>query len=259
MLWWTLRRLRSSDAETRKRTTEKLVNSGNPKAVKVLIAALEDSNEDVRHIAEKALVRIGKVAVEPLSTSLLLRDSGRQARRHIARALAEIGDARAIQTLITICNLPAEVVRIYAEEDLVAPLIAALKDSDKQVAKNAAVALGTFCSVRAVEPLIVAYKDNDSNLSSSAEKALIKIAMVNMEVLKFILDRSKRVTGRLSIKIEGLESCYQGSHRWSKNKTDHECKLCGETGSHEWHYGWNYGSESDDAVQSCKICHYYRC
>jgi HEAT repeat protein len=43
MLWWTLRQLKSEYAETRKRAVEKLGELGNAKAVKPLIAALNNS------------------------------------------------------------------------------------------------------------------------------------------------------------------------------------------------------------------------
>jgi len=44
MLWWTLRQLRSKDAETREIAAQKLGESKDPRAVEVLAAALTDEN-----------------------------------------------------------------------------------------------------------------------------------------------------------------------------------------------------------------------
>jgi HEAT repeat protein len=68
-------------------------------AVAPLIAALEDSNGDVRKTVVGALGNIGDArAVEPLIAAL--EDSNRDARTAAAEALGRIGDARAVAPLI---------------------------------------------------------------------------------------------------------------------------------------------------------------
>ncbi len=68
----------------------------------------------------------------------------------------------------------AEELRDYHLHDprVVEPLIAALKDTDRDVRLSAAVALGKIKDPRAVEPLIVALEDSDVNVRCSAIDAL---------------------------------------------------------------------------------------
>lgn len=98
-------------------------------------------------------------------------------------ALGEIGDARAIEPLITLLNLDYLSVRLVAAEALgnfrdprtVGPLIAALKDPESAVRRRAAEALGKIGDARAVKPLIAALKDWIEDVRKEAAKALGKI------------------------------------------------------------------------------------
>ena len=73
-------------------------------------------------------------------------------RWYTARALGEIKDPRAVE-----------------------PLIAALKDTDKDVRQAAAEALGKIGDPRAVEPLIAALKDAEWHVRKAAAKALVSL------------------------------------------------------------------------------------
>lgn len=66
-----------------------------------------------------------------------------------AKALGEIGDARAVE-----------------------PLIAALKDEDKTMRNVSVIALGRIGDAQAVQPLIAALEDTDKSLRSAAARAL---------------------------------------------------------------------------------------
>ena len=149
----------------------KCVDIGTP-AVEPLIAALKDSDKDVRQAAVEVLDRlgwqpgkdengalywilkrelnkcadIGTPAVEPLIAAL--KDSDKDVRQAAAEALEKIGT----------CT--------------VEPLIAALKDSDKDVRQAAAEALGKIGDIRAVEPLVAALKDGNSFPRKAAAQAL---------------------------------------------------------------------------------------
>ena len=67
MLWWKLRRLKSSDDQTRRRAIKGLSRSRDPRAMAALMAALNDQSYLVRKEAARALGEIGDAkAVEPL-------------------------------------------------------------------------------------------------------------------------------------------------------------------------------------------------
>ncbi|MGB2769305.1 MAG: HEAT repeat domain-containing protein, partial [Candidatus Zixiibacteriota bacterium] len=80
--------------------------------------------------------------------------------------LGEIGDARAIESLISVSRDKDPFVPIYAADALanigtpaIAPLLAAINDSSSHKRLCAARALGKIGDIRAVQPLIRALKD----------------------------------------------------------------------------------------------------
>ena len=78
MLWWNLRRLTSSDVQTRRRAIKGLSRSRNPRALAALMAALVDESHLARKEAAQALGEIGDAqAVKPLIN--LIEDSSHQA------------------------------------------------------------------------------------------------------------------------------------------------------------------------------------
>jgi len=99
--------------------------------------------------ATKALVKIGKPAVQPLIAAL--KDENLYVRLNAAKALGNITDPRAVE-----------------------PLIAALKDENRWVRKNVAEALVKI-GEPAIKPLIAALKDENSDVRWMATKALVKI------------------------------------------------------------------------------------
>jgi hypothetical protein len=67
MLWWNLRRLKSSDVQTRRRAIKGLSKSRSPRALAALIAALGDESHLARKEAAETLGEIGGAqAVIPL-------------------------------------------------------------------------------------------------------------------------------------------------------------------------------------------------
>ena len=150
MLWWTLRQLRSKDRMTRRRAAQKLIRSGNARAVGPLVHALEDDDSDVQVAAAEALGRIGdKQAVEPLATAL--KDDWDRVIAAAAEALGRIGDARAVE-----------------------PLARVLKDRRRYdyVRRIAVEAMGKIKDMSAKEPLLAVLKDNDKELRKAAVDAL---------------------------------------------------------------------------------------
>jgi len=111
-----------------------------------------------------------------------------------AEALGEIGDARAIESLIAVLKDKEQKVRKAATEALgkigepaVESLIAALKDKEQKVRKAATEALGKI-GEPAVESLIAALKDKEQKVRKAATEALGKIGEPAIEPLCTALD-----------------------------------------------------------------------
>jgi len=136
----------------------------------------------IRRDAARILGEVGDPrAVESLVPAL--KDSNWDVRRTAAWALGKIGDARAVEPLVAALQDEDKNVRQSAAEALgkigdpraVEPLLSALKESDGGVRQAAAEALGQIGDARAVEPLIVALKDKDINVCHAAAAALGQI------------------------------------------------------------------------------------
>jgi len=217
---------------------ETLGKMGDVRAVEPLVAALKDDNWKVREAAAEALGAIGDArAIEPLIAVLkdfirevraeadallkskdmhaILNDSKRAVREAARRAaceaaveaLGKIGDARAIEPLITALDnylpkaatealvkigkpavepliaelhdnnrhVPKPVIEVLCkigDTRAVEPLVAALKDDNWKVREAAAKALGAIGDARAVEPLVAALQDHDDNVRKVAARAL---------------------------------------------------------------------------------------
>ncbi|WP_292782031.1 HEAT repeat domain-containing protein, partial [Nostoc sp. NMS9] len=116
-----------------------------------LIAALKDSDYNVRYHAAKALGKIGNAEAVP-ELIAALKDSDSDVRRYAAEVLGKIGNAEAVPELI-----------------------AALKDSDSDVRRYAAEVLGKIGNAEAVRELIAALKHSESYVRRYAAEALGKI------------------------------------------------------------------------------------
>ena len=194
------------DKGVRASAAEALVKIGAP-AVEPLIAALKDKDSDVRYAAAKALGEIKDPrAVEPLIAALGDESSG--VRLAAAKSLGEIKDPRAVEPLSAALKDENKYVRRAAahaldrlgwkpEQDEIAgwywmakcdwdkcvalgaltvePLIAALKDTDEEVRRAAAEALGKIKDRRAVEPLSAAFKDTDKDVRQAAAVSLDRL------------------------------------------------------------------------------------
>jgi hypothetical protein len=98
MLWWTLRQLKSEDANTRQKAAEKLGDSRERRAIEPLLRTLADENHDVRRATVYALGKIGDTrAIEPLS--VIAMEENNSLRDDAIVALANIGS---VETLLSI-------------------------------------------------------------------------------------------------------------------------------------------------------------
>lgn len=76
---------------------------GDEQAILPLIVAIKDNDSSVRKAATRALQKLGKPAVEPL-TSIFFETVVDEQRKNIAIALSKIGGKRAMDILISSAN-----------------------------------------------------------------------------------------------------------------------------------------------------------
>jgi HEAT repeat protein len=196
MLWWTLRQLRSREWETRERAAQRLGKLRQPRALKALIAALEDEDAEVAYAAADAIGAIGdRRAVEPLLALLMKPNPGRRpsAARH-ALDLVDPGwegsdqGRQAVVVLSAALRDPDATVRRDAVESLymvgggalaLEPLLAtALQDEVATIRTEAWDSLAVLDGIRGVpapQPLIAALHDQSADVRKSAVRVLRRI------------------------------------------------------------------------------------
>lgn len=149
---------------------------GNQQAVKFLIWALEEEN--YREEAVKYLVKIGSPAVEELLTAF--GQPNWSVAQYAAQALGEIGDERALETLINEIELggdsrvkwaSAEALGDLGNKKAVEPLIKALKSEHWTLRRSAAWALGELGDKRAIEALSECLDDSNPEVRQVAFNA----------------------------------------------------------------------------------------
>jgi len=155
------------------------------KATQPLIEALRDEDWyptwGIRWAAARALVKIGRPAVESLVKALSDDDKG--IRWGAAWALGRIKDGRATEALVQALQDDDDCVRLEAVRALgilrptwaVEPLLAALKDKFSGVRREAARSLGKIGSMSAREALSQTLKDSEEDVQKAACKALDEI------------------------------------------------------------------------------------
>jgi HEAT repeat protein len=151
----------------------------DPKTVEALIAALADSDPDVR---ETVVMTLGRMRDERIVPALLplLKDSNTDVREHVVFALSRSGDPRAAAAVMTMIDDASPDVRQQAvhllgqsrNRDAVPALLKALKDSSADVRQQAVFGLGQLRDASAVEPLLEALKDSSADVRQQAAFAL---------------------------------------------------------------------------------------
>ena len=151
--------LRDRDGAVKTVAAEALGRIGDPKAIKGLMALFKDSSKLVRVSATIALTQIGEATVEPLIESL--KDENFQVRLHSVQALGGITS-----------DYPTG--RSWLQDSRPVPgLIALLKDKDRAVREDAAIALGMIGDPSAVPALIVAMQDGSIRV-----RAIMALGMI---------------------------------------------------------------------------------
>ena len=165
------------------------------------VEALEDVDDATREEAAKALAEKGDPkTLEPLLTAL--EDDYWSVRSHVGWALAKIGGDQSIEGLITLFNdnmmeVQAEAVRAMATmgKGVVPKLLACLKDKRWRVREQAAKTLGELRDPDAVQGLVIVCRDRDGAVKSAAAEALGKIGDPRAipTLIKLFKDTSKIV------------------------------------------------------------------
>jgi HEAT repeat protein len=104
-------------SEVRQCAALALCHQPNPQALPALLRALSDPDPMVSELASNALTLLGPQAVQALSEALP-REKNPSARRGIVRALAEIGDHRAIPALMQALESDSALLQYWAEHGL---------------------------------------------------------------------------------------------------------------------------------------------
>lgn len=168
--------LKDPDWAVRREAVVTLGEMGDERCVKPLVDALRDSDWQVREAAVEAIGQVGSPAVEYLVK--MLRDW--DIRKYAIRCLGKIKDERVLDPLMQ--QLHSDEFKDDATEALVelgspavGRLVAALKDKNEMVRKQAIIALGRIKDPAAVEPLIEMLKDPDWFARLTAAAALEQI------------------------------------------------------------------------------------
>lgn len=168
--------LKDADWTVRREAVVTLGEMGDERCVEPLVRVLRDGDWQVREAAIEALGQVGSPAVEFLVK--MLRDW--DIRKYAIRALGKIKDERVLDPLMQ--QLHHDEFKDDATEALVelgSPsverLVAALRDKDEMVRKQAIIALGRIKDAAAIDPLIEMLKDPDWFSRLTAAAALEKI------------------------------------------------------------------------------------
>jgi len=148
---------------------------GDPRAVEPLISALRDDDWAVRFAAAEALGKLGQPAMAPLVATL--RETDKTVRQAAAESLEKIGwlpgnDETGAYFWIAKQNWD-KCVAIGPQA--IEPLVATLKDKDKDVRKAIVLAFGKIRDPRTIEPLIASLRDETESVRDAAAESLGKI------------------------------------------------------------------------------------
>jgi HEAT repeat protein len=108
--------LEDEDVSVRQCAALAITRHGDARAVPGLVQLLSDPDSLLARLAANALVAVGSPAVHPLLE--LLRDGKPRARFEAVRALALIGDPRAIPALMAVLEEDSTLMEYWADEGL---------------------------------------------------------------------------------------------------------------------------------------------
>jgi len=186
---YLLKKYSTGTPEIREAVVNALANIKDPKSVKAIIIALDDSNNYVRAAAKKVLTsEIDEFrqlndpeSIKPLLKAL--KDNNRSVRTMAATFLGEFQNPEATKYLIEALKDEDIEVRKAASVSLrkikdpqaIEPLVAALNDPNAEVRVTVVETLGEFKDHRAIEPLMDKLKDQSPAVRVAAIKIFGKL------------------------------------------------------------------------------------
>ena len=150
--------LKSKYPYVRKNAAWALGEIGDAKAAIPLLNALKDEERIIQNVAEEALHKIGKSAVDPLITAL--REDTVVSYEKVTEVLDKIKPDW----------FESDVCKKQLYE-----FVGALEHGNPIIRKNAAKVLAAIGDSKAIEPLISALRDTDAIVQKEVAKALLKI------------------------------------------------------------------------------------
>jgi HEAT repeat protein len=197
-MWWTLRQLKSKNAETRRRAVEKIARVEDEKTFDMLVEALKDEDGGVVGAAAKALGEIrDQRALDPLLAALKSQMkklktektwADEKAEDSVIRALREIPNPRAFPQLEAAFHakdhgeakyLIIEILGEIGDERCVEKLFDFLKGTDdgyRGAAADALVRVG-----KGVVPQVIAVLQNSKANAHAREKAILVLEQIKDE------------------------------------------------------------------------------
>jgi HEAT repeat protein len=197
--------LANRDPETRRAITEALGTIGGESATDALAGVTEDENEAIQLAAVEALRKIGglragyglRKALEG-SKKKVVNEAAAATLKSMKFSPAGAEERAAVAVLLG--DFAAAVSEGQAATDA---LIEALGSRDAGRRRQAAEALGTVRSERAVRPLLAALKDYDSKVREAAADALARIGLPAFEGLKASLESPDAAVESLAARALG--------------------------------------------------------
>jgi len=168
--------LRDPDLDVQQAAAKTLGQLQDIQATKPLIDALQHQDLNMRQAAAEALGQLGDTWAVTSLMGAALRDPHLDVRRTAAKALGQLGDAQAVEHLVTALDDKDEDVRRAAIRTLgyiwKLKEVIDLGDEDAGVRRRATEALGRLGDGRAVRPLIAALRDRDKEVRRAVTKSL---------------------------------------------------------------------------------------
>ncbi|MCA1595000.1 MAG: HEAT repeat domain-containing protein, partial [Chloroflexi bacterium] len=190
--------LKDSDLGARQSAAFALWMLKRPAAADALAGALEDEDRYVKDLAANALAVLHDPrAFEPLIAAL----SDGQPHRGPCRSLAELGDLRAVESVIGALSSPGAELREdavgalgqFGDDRAIEPLIARLDDPESRLRASAADSLGELKAAAAIEPLrlLLDSQDeaDDDSVWSDRSRAIVALGEIGTAAVVPVLSR----------------------------------------------------------------------
>ncbi len=205
-----------SDPDFRLEAGNTLYVMRDPRSVDPLITELKLDNMYTASMAARFLGRFHEPRAADALSYAATRSSLRDTQIYAAASLGSMGDARAVEPLISALNektigyrsLSAQVLGMLKDARAVPPLIMALKDSSDIVRERAVASLGQIRDPRAIIPLISHFTDDESGrgivIQEFIHEALQSIGPAAVPDLITALSNKNIVVRRKAVQTLGM-------------------------------------------------------